>query len=84
MSDRPRTGIDKQMLVINDRIAMKAILEDLGDDGRALLIARRGTPDADGNTLQVISYGEGQESEFLGLLSYGQAILYRTYFQDDD
>lgn len=77
-----RTGIDKQMLCIRDRAAFREMLDELGDDGIAILVTRKRV-EGD-NQLRIASFGEGQETEFLGLLGYASVIMHRDYFTEDD
>ena len=75
--------MDKQMLCIKDRAKLHELIDAMGDDGLAFLVTRNGSHDSNA-ALNISSYGEGRETEFLGLLGYAQVIIYRTYFVDDD
>ena len=81
-----RKGIDRQLLCITDKANFHAHIDDLGENGIALLVTQRrgSSPDIDENELHVSSYGEGRETEFLGLLGYATVILHRNYFRSDD
>lgn len=77
-----KKGIDRQMLYIRDRARMHEMIDDMGDDGIAILVVRART---EGDSqLQLHSYGEGQQTEFLGLLGYLTILMHREYFTDDE
>lgn len=76
-----RKGMAKQMLVIQDKANFRKLIDELGDDGIAILITNKRVECDD--QLYVSSFGEGQQTEFLGLLSYGTIMLHRDYFTDD-
>jgi hypothetical protein len=75
-------GIDKQMRCIKDRAEFRAAIDRLGDDGLAILVTR--TKAEGDNQLRILSFGEGQETEFLGLLGYASVVMHREYFTDGD
>jgi hypothetical protein len=77
-----KTGMEKQMLVIKDKSDFNEMIADLGEDDLAILMVRKRVESDD--QLRVSSYGEGQQTEFLGLLGYGTVIMHRGYFTDDD
>lgn len=82
MSDHQETGIARQILCVQDRVKMKEAIDELGDDGIAVLILNK-REDDDG-CLRIILYGEGRQTEFLGLLGYGSVVMHRTYFTSED
>lgn len=73
--------LDNQILVIRDRAKLHQVIDELGDDDLAILLTR--VTFEEEQNLQVVSYGQGRETEFLGLFGYGSIILHRTYFTDD-
>jgi hypothetical protein len=77
-----KKGIDRQMLYIRDRARMHEMIDDMGDDGIAILAIRSRT-ESD-SQLQLHSYGEGQQTEFVGLLGYLTIMMHREYFTDDE
>ena len=77
-----KNGIDRQMRYIRDRARMHEMIDAMGDDGIALL-AIRSRAESD-SQLQLHSYGEGKQTEFMGLLGYLTKMMYRDYFTDDE
>ena len=81
-----KKGLDRQMLYIRDRARMHEMIDDMGDDmgddGIAILAIRSRT-ESD-SQLQLHSYGEGQQTEFVGLLGYLTIMMHREYFTDDE
>ena len=70
------------MLCIRDKADFHAAIDALGENDIALLLIRGNQ--GDNRHLQISSYGQGSETEFLGLFGYGSVILHRTYFGGDD
>lgn len=77
-----RQGFERQMLVIKDKADMRGLIDELGDDDIGILMVRK--RDESDDQLRITSYGEGQQTEFLGLLGYGTIMLHRSYFTDDE
>jgi hypothetical protein len=80
--DVEKRGIDRQMLVIRDKADIIKAVDELGDDGIALVLINK--RDNSGEALQVLTYGEGRETEFAGLFMYGSVMLHRQYFGGEE
>ncbi len=71
------------MMTIRDKDEFRGAVDALGEDDLAILLIHRNAH-GDESELQIRSYGAGKESEFMGLIGYGTAVIQRDYFRADE
>ena len=73
-------GVERQVQRIRERALFRQVVDELSEDGIALLISRRTNSETKESELRIVTFGDGRESEYLGLNGYAQGMLFQDYF----